>query len=338
MRLTLKTSTQQYPIIVALNSVKKFAFPATAIVVADAALAKLARRTFPGRRIILLPVGEACKRLSTVETLCEKLVRIGVDRKASLVAFGGGVLGDIVGFTASVYMRGIKYYHVPTTLLAMVDSSIGGKTGVDLASGKNLVGRIYQPQAVIMDPNILRTLPPKEFANGLAEVVKHGVLYQPLFLWLEKNVSAIQRRRPAALQQLIARSVVVKVGIVEMDEHENQERMLLNLGHTFGHAIEKVSHYQIPHGQAVAYGLALISAYAKMPERARLLFLLEQFGLQIEPPRQFMRAALLQAMLVDKKRSGSNITLVLPKTLGQIVICSSVQPKIIERFLRNYQA
>lgn len=338
MRLTLTTTSSQYPIIVAPNSVRKYAFPKNSIVVVDAALTSLARRLFRGRSIIPLPVSEGQKRLRVVEQLCEQLVALGADRHTSLIAMGGGVLGDMVGFVASVYMRGIQYYHVPTTLLAMVDSSIGGKTGVDLASGKNLVGRIHQPSAVIMDPLLLRTLPTEQFANGMAEVVKHGVLHPPLFRWLEKNVTAIQQRRSATLQQLIARSVEVKAGIVEIDETEQQERMLLNLGHTFGHAIEQVSHYRIAHGQAVAYGLAMVSAFSNMPERARLLWLLEQFELQIELPPAFNRAAIMRAMLADKKHVGRNITLVLPKTLGEMVICRDVNVKAIEQFLRAYRA
>lgn len=338
MRLTLTTHTSQYPIIIAPNSVRKYAFPKNSIVVVDAALTSLARRLFRGRSIIALPVSEGQKRLCAVEQQCEKLVVLGADRRTSLIAMGGGVLGDIVGFVASIYMRGIPYYHVPTTLLAMVDSSIGGKTGVDLASGKNLVGRTYQPQAVVMDPLLLRTLPPTQFANGMAEVVKHGVLHSPLFRWLEKNVTAIQQRRPATLQQLIVRSVAVKAGIVEMDETEQQERMLLNLGHTFGHAIEQVSHYRIPHGQAVAYGLAMVSAYTNMPERARLLWLLEQFGLQVELPQTFNRAAIVRAMLADKKHIGKTITLVVPETLGEIIICRNVSVIAIKQFLRAYNA
>lgn len=341
MRYTLTTRTSQYPIIVAPNSMRQFAFPKNSVVVVDAVLARLARRLFAGRpsiQFIQWPVSEGRKRLRTIEQLCEQLVALGADRSTSLIALGGGVLGDVVGFVASIYMRGIQYYHVPTTLLAMVDSSIGGKTGVDLASGKNLVGRTYQPAAVIMDPLWLRTLPPAQFANGMAEVVKHGVLHSPLFHWLERNVAAIQQRRPATMQQLIARNVEVKAGIVEMDETEQQERMLLNLGHTFGHAIEQVSGYVIPHGQAVAYGLAMISAYTNMPERARLLWLLEQFGLQVNLPRKLHRAALVRAMLADKKHVGKNITLVLPQTLGEIVICRAVSAKTVEHFLRAYHA
>lgn len=338
MRFTLKTKTSQYPIIVAPGSVGKYNFPKTAVVVADAALVKLARRTVPGHSIITLPVSETRKRLSTVEHLCTQLVKLGADRATSLIAFGGGVLGDTVGFTASIYLRGIPYYHVPTTLLAMVDSSIGGKTGVDLTVGKNLVGRTYQPQAVIMDPDFLRSLPAEQFANGMAEVIKHGVLHQPLFTWLEKNSAALQARQPAALQQLIARNVAVKAAIVEIDEHEHQERMLLNLGHTFGHAIEKVTNYKVPHGQAVAYGLAMISAYADMPERPRLLWLLEQFGLRTELPRVLTRAAIVRTMLVDKKHIGANITLIVPEKIGQMLICRAVKPTTIEQFLRRYQA
>lgn len=338
MRLTLTTQHTHYPIIIQPGSVGRFDFPAEAIVVYDQTLAPTMKRLFPKRRHLAVVVNERRKRLRTIEKVCEQLVALGCDRKSSLIAVGGGVLGDIVGFVASIYMRGIPYYHVPTTLLAMVDSSIGGKTGVDLAVGKNLVGTIYQPKAVIIDPQFLVSLPATQFANGMAEVVKHGILFPPLFSWLEKHTQAIIRRDLKTLYRMIALSVEVKVGIVEQDEREHRERMLLNLGHTFGHALEKVSRYRIPHGQAVAYGLAYVTAYTNMPERARVLWLLQNFGLATELKQPFSPEQLVQTMLADKKHEGSSITLVLPKTLGHMVICHTITPAVIKRFLWRYHS
>lgn len=336
MRFTLTTPTTSYPIIVRTNSVRHFPFPDDVIVMYDRALDASVRKLFPGRRRLPVRIHERMKRLATIEHICTQLVQLGCDRSTSIIAVGGGVLGDMVGFAASIYMRGIPYYHVPTTLLAMVDSSIGGKTGVDLAAGKNLVGTVYQPAAVVIDPTFLQTLSRQQFSNGMAEVVKHGILFPPLFRWLETNQAAIIARRPKILERMIALNVEVKAGIVEQDEREHSERMLLNLGHTFGHALEKVSQYRIAHGQAVAYGLAYASAYSQLPERARLLHLLEQFGLKTEPPRRYAPQRLVQAMQADKKHQGNTLTFVLPKALGEIVICRRIRPSTIIDFLCRY--
>lgn len=337
MRIMLKARSKTYPIIIAPKAVQKFAWPKTAVVVCDDQLLPLVKKQFRRQTIIAIPAGEQQKTLASVEWICEQLAQLHCDRQTSLVAVGGGVLGDMVGLAASVFMRGIKLYHVPTTLLAMVDSSIGGKNGVDLPSGKNLVGTVYQPEAVVIDPTWLQTLPDAEFSNGMGEVIKHGVLDPKLFTWLEKHARQIQERDLTTLQKMIAMNVQVKAGIVSSDEHENNQRMLLNLGHTFGHAFETLSHYQLPHGQAVAVGLAYASAMTGMPERSRMLALLTEFNLPTSLPKPYSAKAITQTMLTDKKHRGNTITLVLPMGLGDVHIHQNLSAKQIEQFIEAYQ-
>lgn len=311
-------------------------WPQQSIVICDTNLLPQAKRLFKHFPIIVLPSGEQYKRLSTVEWICNELIKLGGDRQTVLIGVGGGVVGDMVGLVANVFMRGIQFYLLPTTLLAMVDSSIGGKTGVDLAAGKNLIGTFYQPQAVVVEPSFLKTLPRTEFSNGMAEVIKHGVLDKQLFLWLEKNANRIKQRDQTVLKKMISMNVRIKTAIVQKDEHEREERMLLNLGHTFAHAFEKLSDYQLPHGQAVAIGLAYATAYSQMPERNRVLALLNEFGLPTSLTQPFPAKQIVQAMLADKKHRGSTITLVLPVRLGEVHIHRGVAPRTIEQFIRRY--
>lgn len=311
-------------------------WPQQSIVICDTNLLPQAKRLFTHFPIIVLPGGEQYKRLSTVEWVCNELIKLGGDRQTVLIGMGGGVVGDMVGLVASVFMRGIQFYLLPTTLLAMVDSSIGGKTGVDLAAGKNLIGTFYQPQAVVVEPSFLKTLPRTEFSNGMAEVIKHGVLDKQLFLWLEKNTNRIKQRDQTVLKKMISMNVRIKTAIVQKDEREREERMLLNLGHTFGHAFEKLSDYRLPHGQAVAIGLAYATAYAKMPERNRVLALLTEFGLPTSLVKPFSSRAIVQTMLTDKKHRQSTITLILPVRLGEVHIHRDIAPRTIEQFIHRY--
>lgn len=312
-------------------------YPQSSVVLCDTNLLPQVKRLFKRFPIIVLPAGEQHKRLVTVEWVCDELVKLGCDRSTVLISVGGGVVGDMVGLAANVFMRGVSYYQVPTTLLAMVDSSIGGKTGVDLPSGKNLIGTFYPPTAVVVDSTWLKTLPAAEFSNGMAEVIKHGVLNKDLFVWLEHHVSKIKRRDLTTLQTMIRLNVQIKTAIVKKDEREQGERMLLNLGHTFGHAFEKLSYYQLPHGQAVAIGLAYATAYAQTPERNRILALLNEFGLPTSLAKPFTPRQIVQTMLADKKHRGSTITLVLPAALGDIHIHRGIKPQQIEQFIRQYQ-
>ena len=206
--------------------------------------------------ILFLPSGESHKRMSSVESLAQQMAVAGADRDSLLLAFGGGVVGDLTGFLAAIYMRGIRYVQVPTTLLAQVDSSIGGKTGANLVAGKNLIGSFYHPQAVLADTDLLRTLPPAELRAGLQESIKAGVIRDPrLFRYMEQNVDAIVSGDAKALTHVVAASVRVKADVVSQDERESGLRMILNFGHTIGHTIEAATHYkQLLHGEAVGWG------------------------------------------------------------------------------------
>lgn len=261
------------------------------------------------------PAGEESKNVSTLSDILEFLARERLTRSDCLIALGGGVVGDMAGFAAAVYLRGIRYVQMPTTMLSAVDSSVGGKTAIDLKAGKNLAGAFLQPAAVLCDTDCLETLPPEVFADGTAEAVKTGVLCdEGLFALFEDGTL---KADPA---EVIARCVEYKAGVVERDEKEQGERKLLNLGHTVGHAIEKCSGYAIPHGHAVAAGLAVMARAAERlrwtngPIAERVGRCLEAQGLPVST--EFSPEALAEAALADKKRSGGSITLVVPKRIG----------------------
>lgn len=261
------------------------------------------------------PAGEESKRFETLSGILEFLAEEHLTRTDCLTALGGGVVGDMAGFAAACYLRGIRYVQMPTTLLSAVDSSVGGKTAIDLRAGKNLAGAFLQPAAVLCDTDCLKTLPPAVFADGAAEAVKTGVLCdETLFALFEDGTLRVD---PA---EVIARCVAYKAGVVERDEKEQGERRLLNLGHTVGHAIEKCSGYTIPHGHAVAAGLAVMVraagalGWAEASLAARVCACLQKNALPVST--EYAPEALAEAALADKKRSGGNITLVVPKKIG----------------------
>ena len=261
------------------------------------------------------PAGEESKNVSTLSDILEFLAKERLTRSDCLVALGGGVVGDMAGFAAAVYLRGVRYAQMPTTLLSAVDSSVGGKTAIDLKAGKNLAGAFLQPAAVLCDTDCLKTLPPEVFADGAAEAVKTGVLCdEGLFALFEDGTL---KADPA---EVIARCVEYKAGVVERDEKEQGERKLLNLGHTVGHAIEKCSGYTVPHGHAVAAGLAIMARAAEAlewteePIANRIGACLTKNALPVST--EFSPEALAEAALADKKRSGGSITLVVPKRVG----------------------
>lgn len=261
------------------------------------------------------PAGEESKNVSTLSDILEFLARERLTRSDCLIALGGGVVGDMAGFAAAVYLRGIRYVQMPTTMLSAVDSSVGGKTAIDLKAGKNLAGAFLQPAAVLCGTDCLETLPPEVFADGAAEAVKTGVLCdESLFALFEDGTL---KADPA---EVIARCVEYKAGVVERDEKEQGERKLLNLGHTVGHAIEKCSGYAIPHGHAVAAGLAVMARAAERlrwtngPIAERVGRCLEAQGLPVST--EFSPEALAEAALADKKRAGASITIVVPKEIG----------------------
>lgn len=268
----------------------------------------------------ILPHGEASKNAENLLALLQFCTGQGLTRSDVLVALGGGMIGDLTGFAAAVYMRGIAYIQCPTTLLAAVDSSVGGKTAVDLPAGKNLMGAFWQPAAVLCDTDALATLPDSVFTDGCAEVIKTALLFDPeLFQLLEQHGKSFDP------EPVIARCVAHKRDVVAEDEFDTGRRALLNLGHTLGHAVEQCSHYSLSHGQAVAIGMAVVCrAAAKddicppaLPER--VCALLTQFGLPVHTDIPLL-TELVPVMLSDKKRSGSTVTVIVPESIGQCAL------------------
>lgn len=288
---------------------------------AEPLLAGLAQAGLEPTRIDL-PDGEQFKTLATVAELYDRLIEAKLDRRSPIIALGGGVLGDTAGFAAASYLRGVPLVQIPTTLLAMVDSSVGGKTGVDLPQGKNLVGAFKQPELVIVDPNVLETLPEAEFRAGLAEVVKHGIIDDPeLFAALERG--------DYEMTWLLERAISVKIRVVEEDPFEQGRRATLNLGHTFGHAFERLANFEMRHGDGVAAGTACAArlathlGYCPEPTTARIIALLEKLGLPTAPP-PFPPAEVWAAMATDKKRQGNTLRFILPRAIGDVAIFDNV--------------
>ncbi len=272
-------------------------------------------------KVCILTPGESSKNINTVLNVMNLFASEGLTRNDCVVAFGGGVIGDLAGFAAAIYLRGIPYIQVPTSLLAMVDSSVGGKTGIDLPAGKNLCGAFYQPNAVICDIDVLNTLPEDIFRDGCAEIIKYAVLFDPeLFAVLEKDGLDFDR------EWAITRCIEHKKSSVQADEFDRGQRMLLNLGHTVGHAIETCSGYAISHGKAVAMGMATICRGAKCTDTDRILALLQKFGLPVATT--FSTEELWNAALADKKRSGDTMNLIVPKSIG----CCEILPTDVEAF------
>jgi len=273
--------------------------------------------------VIQVPDGEQYKTLATVEEIYDTLIDWRFDRYCGLLALGGGVIGDLTGFAAATYLRGIPFVQVPTTLLAQVDSSVGGKTGVNHPQGKNLIGAFYQPRHVQIDVDVLQSLPEREYAAGLAEVVKYGVIRDgEFFAWLEAERDALAARSPAALVQAVTVSCQIKADVVESDENEQGLRAILNYGHTFGHAVETLAGYGvIRHGEAVAIGMVMAARSAARlglgtdADVSRLTSLLQAFALPVEP-LSFTAEEYLAIMRHDKKSRAGGIRLVLNHGLG----------------------
>jgi len=320
------------------------------VIVSDALVAPLYARDLadtlqsrlPDARVIVscIPAGEASKTLERFGELMRELADFGATRDACMFALGGGVVGDLAGFAAACWMRGIDIVQVPTSLLAMVDSAVGGKTAVDLPQGKNLVGAFHPPRAVYADTSTLRTLPPRELRAGFAEVVKYGAIADAGFLaWLEANAAALLASDDAALAVAIARSCEHKAAIVSRDPMERGERALLNFGHTFGHAIEAAQGYgNWLHGEAVAAGMVLAARLSAEQGRLdassaeRLATILERLGLPVKAPAM-PAARWLDFMGRDKKNQDGRITLILLEALGRAVIAKDTQPRVLETFL-----
>jgi len=283
-----------------------------------------------------LPDGEAYKTTDTMHTILDKLVEVGANRDTTVIALGGGVVGDIVGFAAACYMRGVNFIQVPTTLLAQVDSSVGGKTGVNHEKGKNLVGAFYQPGVVLIDTDTLVTLPDRELKAGLAEVIKYGAIVDIDFLaWLEENMVALLARDSEALASAIIRSCELKAEIVAEDERESGRRAVLNFGHTFAHAIEHCMGYgEWLHGEAVAAGMVMAAKLSAIDsgEVDRLGALIEKAGLPVAPPR-IDADKFVAAMGIDKKVMHKQLRFVLLKSLGEAFVTSSYDNDVLHKLL-----
>jgi len=291
---------------------------------------------------IVVPAGETSKNLKTVQRSYDRLAAHRLERKSFIVALGGGVVGDLAGFVAATYLRGIPFVQVPTTLLAQVDSSVGGKVGVNLKAGKNLVGAFYQPRLVLCDLDTLRSLPAREYRSGLAEVIKYGIIYDAgLFRTLERELPKLLRRNQEALAAVVARCCEIKTAVVRQDETEDGLRAILNFGHTVGHALETISHYgKFLHGEAISIGQVAaarlstrLSGLAET-EAHRIEDLLQRTGLptrlKLTPSE---KPKLLAAMKLDKKVAGGEVKFVLARQIGQVEVGRSVPMPVLEQLL-----
>ncbi len=297
---------------------------------------------------IVLPAGEGTKSYAALADLCEKLLALGIERRDCIVAFGGGVIGDLAGFAAAILRRGVNFVQIPTTLLAQVDSSVGGKTGINSAHGKNLIGAFHQPQLVIADLTLLKTLPARELAAGYAEVAKYGLLGDLAFFeWLEGHVDKVMACDMAAIAHAVEASCAAKARIVAEDETETGVRALLNLGHTFGHALEAGAGYssRLLHGEAVAIGMVLAFRYSEKMElcapqtAARVASHLKRAGLpthvsQISGPLP-SPAGLLALMRQDKKAVAGKLTFILARRIGEAFVASDVADTDVLSFLEE---
>ena len=301
------------------------------------------KKSFAGRRLEVLemPDGERNKTLAQLEKLAETMVRCRADRRSVLLALGGGVAGDVGGFLASVFMRGIPVVQIPTTLLAQVDSAIGGKTGVNLRAGKNLLGTFHQPAAVLVDPDVLATLPEREYRSGLFEAMKYGVIRNPaIFRLMEEHCEGLLRRDGALLERLIADCIRVKADVVSADERESGERRILNFGHTIGHALEAETGYKrFLHGEAVAWGMIAATRLGegmKVIDRAtaqRIVALVLRYG---KLPRVEVRSkAIVKRLLADKKTVGGVPHFILPRDIGKVEVVNSVSERDVIRVVKE---
>jgi 3-dehydroquinate synthase len=297
-------------------------------------------RLSDGSAVHLFDDAESAKNLRSVEQITRSLCRAGADRQSLVVAVGGGVVGDVGGFAAAAYLRGVKLVHVPTTLVAQVDSSIGGKTGVNLPEGKNLVGAFFPPKLVLTDPDLLRTLSDREFRGGLAEVIKHSVIADAkMFAFFENNMEKVLRRDRQILGFLIPRNVQIKARVVSRDERESGLREILNYGHTFAHALESVTKYRrYQHGEAVAWGMMAAAflghelGLTRADEVSRIVALIRRLG-PLPPWPDVPPAALLNAMRSDKKTRAGILRFVLSPRIGEARSYDTVPLHVVERVL-----
>ena len=330
---TIRHSEGAYPVYIELGShqslmklVTRHCGDRVPIIITDETVARLIPQDLSAIPCLTFPPGEASKTRLQWERLTDAMLAHGIGRDGAVIAFGGGVTGDLAGFVASTYHRGLPVLHVPTSLLAMIDASIGGKTAVDTPAGKNLVGTFHQPVAVVIDPIVLESLPAREFRTGLSEAIKHALIADAeLFAWLGLHASELLSSNSALLEELIRRCIAVKATVVEGDEREAGRRAVLNAGHTVAHAIEAQSGYAISHGEAVAIGLVVECRIAERMglcetgTATRVAALLEQFQLPVAVPLALTTDALLDRMKLDKKNREGAIRCALVSGIGTMV-------------------
>lgn len=295
--------------------------------------------------LLEIPAGESSKTIATAMDLAGRLLEAGADRGTLLIALGGGVVGDLTGFVASVYMRSVPYVQIPTTLVGQVDSAIGGKTAVDLPQGKNLLGTFYQPRAVFADLRFLDTLPEREFANGLAEIIKYGIIDdEKLFLRLEEEMEAVKRRDPERLLALVETCCRIKKAIVEMDEREQGLRRILNFGHTLGHALETASGYALSHGEGVALGmiaaarLSVRMKYLPESEEKRVEKVIAGAGLPVRIDPSLDTKAVMDGLKMDKKKRNNVVHFVLIRKIGMPFVNGGIEDQMIRGVLEDMKA
>ncbi|NTS43359.1 3-dehydroquinate synthase [Flavisolibacter sp. BT320] len=300
---------------------KKIVSPATTVLVTDSHLAAAHPKLFKGWQTIVIPAGEEYKVQATVDNVVSQLIALHADRTWTLVGVGGGVVTDITGYVASIFLRGIAFGFVPTTVLAMVDAAIGGKNGIDVGVYKNMVGTINQPQFLLYDVGLLKTLPENEWRNGFAEIIKHAaILDAALFKELEKKKLPFYQKNKPALQKLVQRNALLKAKVVKEDEFEKDRRRLLNFGHTLGHAVEK--QYALMHGEAVAIGMAFASKLsaeaAQFKANDKLIGVIDQYGLPITAG--YNKQKVFDVLVSDKKREGEQMNFVLLEKIGKAIV------------------
>ncbi len=356
-QLNVDLGTRSYPIYIGLNLLtqenllpqyikSKQVLIVTNTTIAPLYLAQLKNNLSTyALEIIILPDGEQYKTLTYVETIFTQLLEVKFNRDATLIALGGGVVGDMGGFAAACYQRGINFIQIPTTLLAQVDSSVGGKTGVNHVLGKNMIGAFYQPQAVIADISVLDTLDDRQLSAGIAEVIKYGLIRDYAFFeWLEENVALLLQKNEQALSFAIERACINKAAVVAEDEHESGIRAILNLGHTFGHAIETgIGYGEYLHGEAIAIGTCLAAdlsrrlGYLSNEDVARIIAIFKQVNLPILSPKNLTTAAYIEHMSVDKKNIDGAIRVIALEKIGKATLPMNIEMSLLAQTLNDYQ-
>jgi len=312
-----------------------------AVIITDDNIASIYAETFSGWKVIAIKAGEKNKQQSTVDKVIDELIKLQADRETFIIGIGGGVVTDIAGYAASVYMRGVKFAFIPTSILAMVDAAVGGKNGVDVGVYKNLVGVIRHPEFLLYDYSFLKTLPQEEWINGFAEIIKHACIKdEKLFELLENNSLETFQQTPATIAELIKRNVEIKYNVVANDEFETGERKLLNFGHTLGHAVENI--YQLPHGSAVSIGMVAACKISEetnnfsAPDTERVIKLIKKYNLPVTLPFGERRSgAIWEVLLMDKKKSGDTMNFILLNKIGDAVVKSIPLLQLKELIFQN---